>query len=216
MKRPNLYFSMGNRNLWNYFVPTKCSIHSFNQSIRTNPLNQTYELKDAAQILNHPEFILNRPTVLYIHGFIETPMSPTVQKITAAYTKRGTHNILILDWSTLADGLYPTAVRKSSEVSFQLLHLVVCKVQRTIYPHPMTKAIKGKLWDISARASNWCNFRGIIWQRFASPESSHSGTQSWRSFGRTNCSDDNWKIWWSHQIAEVFLTQIIYRNPWSY
>lgn len=81
-----------------------------------DPFKETYELNDAVQILNHPEFDVNRKTVLYIHGYIESSTSPTVRKIIDAYRKRATYNILILDWSTLADGLYPTAVRKSSEL----------------------------------------------------------------------------------------------------
>lgn len=62
--------------------------------------------------------------MLYIHGYIESIKSPTVRMIVDAYMLRGTHNILILDWSTLADGLYPTAVRKSSQVSIPRLELL--------------------------------------------------------------------------------------------
>lgn len=87
-----------------------------------DPFKETYELKDAVEILNHPEFVVNRKTLLYIHGYIESSKSPTVQKIIDAYRKRATYNILILDWSTLADGLYPTAVRKSNDVSFPFYH----------------------------------------------------------------------------------------------
>lgn len=77
-----------------------------------------YELNEANEILNHPKYDSNRNIVLYLHGYIETTSSPTVLKIVDAYIKRGTYNILILDWSTLADGLYPTAVRKSNQVRF--------------------------------------------------------------------------------------------------
>ncbi|XP_037037164.1 phospholipase A1 member A-like [Bradysia coprophila] len=82
----------------------------------TDPFKEKFELKDALQILNHPEFDVNRNTVLYIHGYIESSKSPTVQKIIDAYMERATYNVLILDWATLADGLYPTAVRKSSDL----------------------------------------------------------------------------------------------------
>lgn len=76
-------------------------------------------MSEAEEILNHPKFDLNRNIVLYIHGYIEKSTSPTVLKIIDAYAKRDTYNILILDWSTLAAGLYPTAVRKSNQVSFK-------------------------------------------------------------------------------------------------
>ena len=76
-----------------------------------------YELDDANEILTHPKFNANRNTVLYIHGFVESPASPTVRLIIDAYINPGTHNILVLDWSSLADGLYPTAVRKSNGVN---------------------------------------------------------------------------------------------------
>ncbi len=79
---------------------------------------EVYELNDATVLLKHPKFDVNRKIVLYIHGFIESPESPTVQKIIDVYRKRQDYNILVLDWKALAAGLYPTAVRKSSEVSF--------------------------------------------------------------------------------------------------
>lgn len=87
------------------------------KTTRPDKFKESYELNQAIEILEHPDFDLNRKTVLYIHGYIETPSSPTVQKIIDAYNQRDDYNLLILDWTTLADGLYPTAVRKSSEVS---------------------------------------------------------------------------------------------------
>lgn len=100
---------------------------------RPDAFEEVYELEEANQILKNPEFDVQRNTLLYIHGYIEKTSSPTVQKIVKAYTERNDHNILVLDWSTLAGGLYPTAVRKSSEVSLFILE-PSSLLKRTLIP----------------------------------------------------------------------------------
>jgi len=78
--------------------------------------NKTYELTESVQILRHPKFHRHFETVLYIHGYVESPASPTVQLVVNAYIKRRSHNILVLDWSKLVNGSYFTAVNNSIEV----------------------------------------------------------------------------------------------------
>lgn len=39
-----------------------------------------------------------------MHGYVEGPTHQSVHVIVDAYLKRGDHNILVLDWSELADG----------------------------------------------------------------------------------------------------------------
>jgi len=79
-------------------------------------VNRTYELTDAAQILQHRHFNRFQKTVLYLHGYVESPLSGTVQSIVNAYIKRSTYNILVLDWSALVNGSYVTAVTNAIEV----------------------------------------------------------------------------------------------------
>jgi pancreatic triacylglycerol lipase len=43
---------------------------------------------------------------LYAHGYIESPAEESVSVIVDAYLKRGDHNVLVLDWTELADGHY--------------------------------------------------------------------------------------------------------------
>lgn len=54
----------------------------------------------------HPSFDKEKATVLYIHGYIEAPSDESVTVIVQSYLKRNDHNILVLDWSDLADGNY--------------------------------------------------------------------------------------------------------------
>uniref|UniRef100_A0A6B2EG45 Putative serine/threonine protein phosphatase 2a regulatory subunit a n=1 Tax=Phlebotomus kandelakii TaxID=1109342 RepID=A0A6B2EG45_9DIPT len=68
--------------------------------------HKVYELNDTASVLKHPSFDTNRPTVLYLHGYLETMDVESIQVIADAYLARGDHNILILDWAELADGNY--------------------------------------------------------------------------------------------------------------
>lgn len=82
-------------------------------------------MADADQILRHPKFNRNHRTVLYLHGFVESPTSPTVQLIVNAYIKRGTYNILVLDWSSLVNGSYVTAVENAYEAGTSTCGLLV-------------------------------------------------------------------------------------------
>lgn len=47
-----------------------------------------------------------RPTVLYLHGYIETPNDESVRTVVAAYLQRNDHNVLVLDWTWAASGRY--------------------------------------------------------------------------------------------------------------
>lgn len=57
-------------------------------------------------MFKHLHFDKQKPTVLYIHGYVEAPSHESVNVIVQAYLKRNDHNVLILDWSELADGNY--------------------------------------------------------------------------------------------------------------
>lgn len=68
--------------------------------------HETYKLEEVLNIVNHATFDKSRPTVMYVHGYIENMSVESIHVIVDAYLKRGDHNILILDWSDLADGNY--------------------------------------------------------------------------------------------------------------
>lgn len=94
----------------------------------TFSVNQVYDLEKANDILRHPKFDANRKTVLYVHGYIESPASESIHVIVNAYLKRNDHNIIILDWSKLADGNYlldavPNAKELGPKISEVLLGL---------------------------------------------------------------------------------------------
>ncbi|XP_059053073.1 pancreatic lipase-related protein 2-like [Achroia grisella] len=65
-----------------------------------------YLLKDITGLLSNPGFDLQRPTVLYAHGYIELIEDESVKTVVEAYRQNGGYNILILDWSNLAFGSY--------------------------------------------------------------------------------------------------------------
>lgn len=68
--------------------------------------HQVYELDESRAILSHNDFDNHKKTVLYVHGYVEGPTHQSIHVIVDAYIKRGDHNILVLDWSELADGNY--------------------------------------------------------------------------------------------------------------
>jgi hypothetical protein len=57
-------------------------------------------------MLKHPSFRQCKPTVFYFHGFLEKVYDESVNVVVDAYIKRNDHNLVIVDWSELADGSY--------------------------------------------------------------------------------------------------------------
>ncbi|XP_055546007.1 pancreatic triacylglycerol lipase isoform X2 [Wyeomyia smithii] len=68
--------------------------------------HEVFELDQADKIVRHPKFDRNKRTVMYFHGYIESPEVESVHVIVDAYQKRNDHNLIILDWTQLADGNY--------------------------------------------------------------------------------------------------------------
>lgn len=91
---------------------------------RTRLEQRIYEMDESCAMFGHSSFDTDRKTVLYIHGYLEAPANESVAVVVDAYLKRNDHNILVLDWSELADGNYifdvvPNAkqlARKMSEI----------------------------------------------------------------------------------------------------
>lgn len=65
-----------------------------------------FKLNETRQLVQHNFFNTDFPTVLYIHGFLESLSSESVQTIVDAYLWRNDYNIIVLDWSSLAIGNY--------------------------------------------------------------------------------------------------------------
>lgn len=68
--------------------------------------HESYDLDQAEQIVSHEKFDARKKTVMYFHGYIESPEVESVHVIVDAYQKRGDHNLIVLDWTNLADGSY--------------------------------------------------------------------------------------------------------------
>ncbi|CAH2108458.1 unnamed protein product [Euphydryas editha] len=75
-------------------------------------------LSQASRLLEIEGFDKNNPTVLYIHGFIETAQQESVQVMVNAYLEsRPATNIILLDWSNMSHGSYlVNAARNTKKV----------------------------------------------------------------------------------------------------
>lgn len=67
--------------------------------------SEFYALDNALEVLKHPLFDKEKSTMLYIHGYVET-LEHSVRVVVESYLKRRDHNILVLEWSHLAEGNY--------------------------------------------------------------------------------------------------------------
>lgn len=55
----------------------------------------------AASVPKQPAFDLNKETVLYIFGYIESLKAESVKTVVTAYQQKNQHNILVLDWEKI-------------------------------------------------------------------------------------------------------------------
>lgn len=65
-----------------------------------------FELNQLRELVQHNFYCNDLPTVLYIHGFLESLNSESVKTVVDAYLWRNDYNIIVLDWSQLAIGNY--------------------------------------------------------------------------------------------------------------
>ncbi|KAI5636167.1 lipase domain-containing protein [Phthorimaea operculella] len=78
-----------------------------------------FPLSQASQLLEVKGFDRNNPTVLYMHGFIETAQQESVQVMVSAYLEaRPGTNVILLDWSNMSHGSYLlNAARNTKKVT---------------------------------------------------------------------------------------------------
>lgn len=84
--------------------------------------HQIYDYNALDEILLHEKYDANQTTVLYIHGYLESPESDSVRLIVNAYHTRNEHNLVVLDWGDAAYGDYfISAVPNSITVSSAMI-----------------------------------------------------------------------------------------------
>lgn len=77
-----------------------------------------YPVNESLAIMTHAKFDHKKKTVLYIHGYVEDPTHQSIHVIVDAYLQRDDYNIMVLDWSDLADGnFFVDAVPNIKQVS---------------------------------------------------------------------------------------------------
>lgn len=77
-----------------------------------------YNLSNAVDILRDPHYHPFLPTVVYVHGWTESPASLSIQTVIGAYLQTRKWNTIILDWQTLASPEYEIAVGNVAPVRF--------------------------------------------------------------------------------------------------
>ncbi|KAG7204570.1 hypothetical protein KM043_004993 [Ampulex compressa] len=69
----------------------------------TNFILHDYAAKNSEEILEYID--LRKPTVMYIHGYLESAYARTSQAVILEYMKRGDVNVIAVDWSQLASSI---------------------------------------------------------------------------------------------------------------
>lgn len=68
-------------------------------------------------IRSDEHFDRSKPTVVYIHGYLESSETFSVKTVVDAYLKRGGHNVIVIDWFEYSTGNY------QFKVLYQLHHI---------------------------------------------------------------------------------------------
>jgi pimeloyl-ACP methyl ester carboxylesterase len=80
-------------------------------SLRSTINNQfIFNLENFKTISSHHEFNSSKPTIMFIHGYLETRNSYSSTHIVAALRKHRGYNILVCDWGRFSTNLYFTII----------------------------------------------------------------------------------------------------------
>lgn len=71
-----------------------CAHHSNSKSFKDQ---RSFQLSKAVEILEQEEFDNARPTVFYLHGYLETMEVESIKVVAEAYLKRGDHSKSLFD-----------------------------------------------------------------------------------------------------------------------
>ncbi|XP_026287533.2 pancreatic triacylglycerol lipase [Frankliniella occidentalis] len=71
--------------------------------------NATFDLEKATSVLSDTAFNSALPTVVYMHGYSENRDSESVQVMSDAFLRKGSHNFVFVDWSLYASPPYVSA-----------------------------------------------------------------------------------------------------------
>lgn len=97
--------------------------------------HEAYDLDQAEKIVRHAKFDRSKKTVMYFHGYIESPEVESVHVIVDAYQKRTDHNLIILDWTQLADGNYLLEAVPNCKKVFKVCCVIPYRWKLTLFPH---------------------------------------------------------------------------------
>ncbi|KAJ1528143.1 hypothetical protein ONE63_008057 [Megalurothrips usitatus] len=82
-----------------------------------------YLLKTKADgLLTDTRFIENRPTVIYVHGYVEDATKESVRTVLSAFMAHGGYNAVFLDWSRAAAESYASVMELAPRVGRMLAH----------------------------------------------------------------------------------------------
>ena len=76
-----------------------------------------YRIKNLTQILTDKMFDVSRPTVMYVSGWMLSPLAESSQQVINAFLKYQNCNLILLDWSDYSVGFYTLVMIKISQIS---------------------------------------------------------------------------------------------------
>lgn len=65
-----------------------------------------FDLDDTVSLLEHPDYVEDKKTVLYGFGYTEKYTSESTQMVVSSFLERNDYNILVVDWSNYSGGNY--------------------------------------------------------------------------------------------------------------
>lgn len=88
------------------------------------------QLRDLEQLFSHKSFNSTLPTVVYVHGWIESgKFDLSTNAIRGAYVDRGDHNVVTVDWSYYSKtwnyiGIAPKVQAIAETIAEEIIQLV--------------------------------------------------------------------------------------------
>ncbi|XP_034246866.1 pancreatic triacylglycerol lipase-like [Thrips palmi] len=139
-------------------------------TVLTNSRNASFPIHNASDLLADPSFDASKPTVLYIHGYLESQDSDSVGKMARAFQRRGEHNFVLVDWSQYVGAPYLSAhlrVTAAGAAVAGAVHLMVDNGLSREGFWPIGHSLGGQLAGVMAKYLNFKPYRitGRQWAR---------------------------------------------------
>nr|XP_034835713.1 pancreatic triacylglycerol lipase-like [Maniola hyperantus] len=147
-------------------------VSDFTDSVRNHSY---YRIQDAVSLLSDPTFERQKPTVIYVHGYVEVTSDESGATLVQAYITNGGFNILFLDWSNLAFGDYISVLFNIKPVGHEVGRAILRLLKQGLNIQGLHMVGHSMGAHVAAVAARLMKARGYTVPRLTALDAAHPG-----------------------------------------